>query len=208
MKKLIFILSLMVGNAQAASVLTGGNINQWPVGHMSDTGQLVIKTQSVDASGSTATGSSVTQGTSPWVVSGSITTAGNTSLTAGTASIGTVGINANQGLSITASPGFNPLSHSTQVDLTSAARVVNLTSTAGSNVKTTFCYAPSFGGAGVRIDFGTSATAPTDLYSVGAYIATSASAQCWGPFVPGTCAYIQAAGASSVTGKQMIDGVQ
>jgi len=119
----------------------------------------------------------------------------------------TANIPSGSGLSITASPVFNPLSFSTYVIQTYTATVLNLTTVAGVSVRSSFCFAPSFGGAGVRLGWGTSATAPSDIYSVGLPIATSATGQCFGPFAPGTVTYIIGSGSSAVTGRLQVDGV-
>lgn len=113
------------------------------------------------------------------------------------------------GLSITASPVLQNTSRSAEVWLTQTASVKSLTTTVGSaNARCIFCVAPSFGGAGVRVAWGPSLTAPTDLYGIGVPIATSASAQCFGPFAAGINAYIQGSGAASVTGALMVDEVK
>jgi len=111
------------------------------------------------------------------------------------------------GLSITASPVFNPLSFSTYVWQTYTATTLNLTTVAGVSVRCAICAAPSFGGAGIRLGWSTSSTAPSDIYSVGFPIATSATGQCFGPFAPGTIFHIIGSGSSSVTGRIQVDGV-
>lgn len=154
MKKLIFILSLAATNSQAASVLTGGNINQWPVGHMSDTGQLVIKTQSVDASGNTSAGSSVTvANTSSSPVPVSIT---NQTLTTGT---GTTDINtqrvvfATDNLAIKVSPvaATLPVTSTVQIALaTGSVTTVNLSSVAATNLPTDIIFGDNGPAAGIK----------------------------------------------------------
>lgn len=111
------------------------------------------------------------------------------------------------GISITASPVFNPLSFSTYVIQTYTATVLNLTTVAGVSVRCSICLSPSFGGAGIRTVWSTSATAPSDIYSVGLPIATSATGQCFGPFAPGTIFHTIGSGSSAVTGRIQVDGV-
>lgn len=112
-----------------------------------------------------------------------------------------------QGLSITSSPVFNPLSFSTYVWQTYTATTLNLTTVAGVSVRCSICLSPSFGGAGIRTAWSTSATAPSDIYSVGLPIATSATGQCFGPFAPGTIFHTIGSGSSAVTGRIQVDGV-
>lgn len=112
-------------------------------------------------------------------------------------------------VAVTSTPSLvPPASGSTSVLATShTAQVINLTSTAGAAVPCVICLSSNGGpAAGFRVDFGTGATAPVALTStgVGAYIAASTTAQCWGKFAPGTHAYIAGVAASS----QVIYSVQ
>lgn len=127
-------------------------------------------------------------------------------LTSVTGSI-TANIPAGSGLSITAQPVFNSLSSTTVSWLTQTATVLNLTTVAGVNVRCNVCFSPRWGGSGINLAWGTSASAPSDLSSVGFPIATSATGQCFGPYAPGTNFYVISTGAVSVTGKLQVDGV-
>lgn len=119
------------------------------------------------------------------------------------------GATAATSIGVTSTPSLNPpASGSVSVLATSyTAQVINLTSTAGAAVPCVICLSSNGGpAAGFRVDFGTDATAPVALTStgVGAYIAASTTAQCWGKFAPGTHAYIAGVAASS----QVIYSVQ
>lgn len=122
-------------------------------------------------------------------------------------SVSVTSISSGQGLSITSSPVFNSLSTSTYVWQTYTATTLNLTTVAGVSVRCTICLSPSFGGAGIRTVWSTSSTAPSDIYGVGSPIATSATAQCFGPFAPGTIFHVIGTGSASVTGRLQVDGV-
>lgn len=148
-----------------------------------------------------------TPGASAWFTHDSQTA--NVSVTGGFAGASiSASIAAGQGLSITSSPSFVYLSHSTYVVQTYTATNLSLTTTAGvSAQRYTIGYAPSWGGSGIRVEWDASPTAPADLYSVGIPIATSANAEIFGPYVDGFV-HIIGSGASSVTMKLDIDQVK
>jgi hypothetical protein len=121
--------------------------------------------------------------------------------TSGASGAGTVTWGSGLGLSITAQPSMDPLSETTEGWVTFTATSKNITTAAGSTGNCYYCVHPSYGGSQIRVRFTKSATAPSDIYSVGNAVATSATAaQCWGPFVPGTIVHVIGAGAASVTG--------
>lgn len=87
MKRILLALLAMASFGHSAALLTGGNINQWPVSRDSSTNQLVIRSIPVDTNGNVITGTATStitgtvkvdaqgssivayQGTSPWVIS-------------------------------------------------------------------------------------------------------------------------------------------
>ena len=147
---LLLALLLAPALAPAATLVGGGTITApsvWKISGGSNDSKLVIGVLGVDSAGCVTCGATV-----------NCTNCGGSG--AGTVS---VTVTNTAPVSVTASPVFNPFSFTTYVWSTATAAVHNLTTVAGASVRCTVCYGPSFGGAGIRVGWGTSATAPSDI---------------------------------------------
>lgn len=99
---------------------------------------------------------------------------------------------------ITSTPSLSCVSFLAYTVLSQTATVINVTSSAGASVPCVVCLSSNGGpAAGFKVQFPPNATPRGVTASVGHYIAASTTAQCWGPFQPGT--HIEAGGVAAVS---------